>query len=57
MIELAEKMARGFNYVRVDFYNIDGKIYFGELAFYPSSGFGVYGPEWADEWLGSLITI
>lgn len=57
MIELAEKMALGFNYVRVDFYNIDGKIYFGELAFYPSSGFGVYGPEWADEWLGSLITI
>lgn len=33
MIRIAEKLARPFPCVRVDFYNIDGKIYFGELTF------------------------
>ncbi len=55
MVELAEKLSVGFPFVRVDFYNIDGKIYFGEFAFYPSSGFDNYAPEWADEWIGSHI--
>lgn len=57
MVELAERLAEGFPFVRVDFYNIDGKIYFGELALYPDSGFGNYAPEWADEWMGSLLQI
>lgn len=33
MKELCEKLASGFSHVRVDFYNVDGKIYFGELTF------------------------
>lgn len=33
MKELAAKLSEGFEHVRVDFYNIDGKIYFGELTF------------------------
>lgn len=33
MIEVAEKLAKPFPCVRVDLYNIDGKIYFGELTF------------------------
>ena len=33
MIEIAEELAKGFPEVRVDFYNIGGKIYFGELTF------------------------
>lgn len=33
MKTLAEKLAQGFEHVRVDFYNVDGKIYFGELTF------------------------
>lgn len=47
MLELAEKLARDFDFVRVDFYNIDGKIYFGELTFCPASGIGTFIPE---EW-------
>ena len=47
MLELAEKLAREFDFVRVDFYNIDGKIYFGELTFCPASGIGTFIPE---EW-------
>ena len=38
MIEIAEKIAQGFSQVRVDLYNVDGKIYFGEMTFFAFSG-------------------
>ena len=38
MIEMAETLSKGFHQVRVDLYNIDGKIYFGELTFTWSCG-------------------
>lgn len=38
IIELAEKLSSGYPFMRVDFYYIDGKIYSGELTFYPASG-------------------
>lgn len=37
MINLAEKLSDGFEHVRVDFYNVNGKIYFGELTFLHSA--------------------
>lgn len=41
MIEDAERIALDISseFLRVDFYNVDGKIYFGEITFYPTSGF------------------
>ena len=39
MIRLAECLANYFLYVRIDFYNIKGKIYFGEITFHQGSGF------------------
>jgi hypothetical protein len=39
MFEIASKLSIGFPFVRVDLYNIKGRIYFGELTFYPASGF------------------
>jgi hypothetical protein len=39
MIEIAEKLSNGFPELRVDLYNIDGKIYFGELTFTSQGGF------------------
>lgn len=39
MIEIAKKLSEDFDYVRVDLYNIDGKIYFGELTFCDAGGF------------------
>ena len=39
MIEVVEKLAQGLREVRVDLYNIDGKIYFGEMTFFNQSGF------------------
>ena len=47
MRRLAEKLSVGFPHVRVDFYNINEKIYFGELTFYHHSGFVPFEPsEW-----------
>lgn len=34
MIELCKKLSAGIPHVRVDFYESDGKIYFGELTFF-----------------------
>ena len=39
MINIAEKLSNGFPHIRVDLYNIEGQIYFGELTFYNQSGF------------------
>lgn len=45
MLKLASILSKDFEFVRVDFYNINGKIYFGELTFCPASGFGTFVPE------------
>lgn len=47
MIEIAEKLADGIKFVRVDLYNINGDIYFGEMTFFPGSGMEKFRP---DEW-------
>lgn len=39
MFEIAGRLSKGIPYLRVDLYNIDGKIYFGETTFFPQSGF------------------
>ena len=38
MIEVAEKLAVGFPFIRLDFYNIEGRIVFSEMTFTPSTG-------------------
>ena len=57
MIELAEKLSAGYPFLRVDFYEIGDQIYFGELTFYPASGFGPFVPEEWDLILGSWIEL
>lgn len=57
MIEIAENLSRGFKFLRVDLYNVKGKIYFGELTFYPAAGMGAFVPDEWDERLGELIII
>jgi len=39
MIEIAKKLASPFYFSRIDLYNINGKIYFGEITLCPNSGF------------------
>lgn len=57
MISLAEKLSHGIPFLRVDFYNIQGLIYFGELTFYPGSGFGRWTRPDIDLRLGDLISL
>ena len=38
MISLAERLSENEPFLRVDFYNVKGNVYFGELTFYPASG-------------------
>lgn len=39
MLEIAKKLSKDFIFARIDLYNIDGKIYFGEITLSPNSGF------------------
>ena len=57
MIELAETLSKGIPFVRVDFYDVAGKIYWGEMTFYPGDGFEEFEPEEWDYKLGQLIKL
>lgn len=57
MVNYAEKLSRGMFFVRVDFYEVDGKLYFGELTLYPGAGLEEFTPESYDELLGSWIKL
>lgn len=45
MIELAETISHNTVLSRIDFYEIDGQVYFGEITFYPGSGFSPFTDE------------
>lgn len=57
MIEIANKLCVGKPHVRVDLFNVDGKIYFGEMTFYSGAGFINMVDEKYSDYLASLITI
>ncbi len=57
MIEIAEKLSRDLPFLRVDLYNLDGKIYFGEMTFYPARGMDFYSPQNADKYIGELLLL
>ena len=57
MISLAEKLSADEPFLRVDFYNVNGKIFFGELTFYPASGFGSFTPNIWNLRIGDMILL
>lgn len=57
MKELASRLAEGLDQVRIDLYEIEGRIYFGEYTFYHWSGFMPFDPDSADEWMGDFYNI
>lgn len=57
MISIAEKISEGFPFARIDLYNIEGRIYFGEITFYPWSGYVQYYPDEFDLELGKYFVI
>lgn len=57
MLEIAEKLSQGMPFLRVDLYNLEGRIYFGELTFYPAAGLGYFTPDRWNLKLGELIKL
>jgi len=57
MIELSEILAKGISHVRVDWYNVEGKVYFGEMTFFDGSGFVPFDNREHDYLLGSWMHI
>jgi len=57
MKELADKLSRGFPHVRIDFYEVNGKVYFGEITFFHNSGMIPFEPDEWDWILGSWIEL
>lgn len=57
MVKFAEQLSNGTKFIRVDFYEIKNKLYFGELTFYPGAGYEEFTPFEYDEILGSWINL
>ena len=56
MIAIAELLSKGFPEVRVDLYNVDGKIYFGEMTFSANRGRMRYEKTFLEK-LGNLVQL
>ena len=57
MVRIAEILSKDIPFVRVDFYEADDHIYFGEMTFFPGSGFLAFKPKVWDERLGDWLTL
>lgn len=57
MLEIAELFSKGKFFLRVDFYEIQGQLFFGELTFYPASGFEKFEPLEYDDIFGSWLKL
>lgn len=57
MKELGGEIAKDFKYVRVDFYDVDGQLFFGEITLHHGSGFDVFVPNYYDELYGNKLSL
>ena len=57
MFDIAAKLSVGLPYARVDLYNVEGKIYFGEITLFPASGFDYNRLPEADLYFGEKIVL
>lgn len=57
MIAIAEKLSDNLPFLRVDLYNVNGKILFGEMTFYPASGMEEFKPNGVDVEIGDMLTL
>ena len=57
MLEIAAKLSEDFPFARIDLYSVAGKVYFGEITFYPWSGYMEFEPDEFDFILGEKFTL
>ena len=57
MFRIASELSKGIPFLRVDLYNSSGKIYFGELTFFPDSGWDPNRLPEIDLYFGDLVDL
>lgn len=57
MKKIASELSKDIPFARIDFYTINSHVYFGEITFYPASGFVGFIPETVDVLLGKKIML
>lgn len=57
MVEIAKVFSENIPFLRVDFYEVDGHVYCGELTFSPGSGLMHFSPDSADKEIGRLLSL
>ena len=57
MKQLASRLSEGFPHVRVDLYEVDGRVFFGEMTFFHHGGWTKFDPEEWDEIFGSWLSL
>lgn len=57
LLSLSKKLSYNIPFIRIDFYIINHRVYFGELTFYPASGLSKFEPESYDRLFGSWMNI
>lgn len=57
MFACAEELAKKEDFVRVDFYEVNDNVYFGEITFFPTAGFGGFDPKDYDAILGKMLVL
>lgn len=56
-VRLASLLSKSFPFSRIDLYEAENKVYFGEITFFPMSGFGSFKPNRYNDVLGQMITL
>ena len=56
-LSIARKLSRGLPFSRIDLYEVDGKVYFGEITFFPLSGMGKFVPNVYNRLLGDMLEL
>ena len=57
MLELSEKCSAGFPFLRTDWYEVNGRVYFSEFTFFTDAGHEPFHPDEWDEKLGAMIDL
>jgi len=57
MLEIARRLSKDFPFVRVDFYDVNNRVYIGEMTFYPWSGCVNFKPDDFDFKLGEMFQL
>lgn len=57
ILQLAEKLSQPFSFSRIDFYETDSAVFFGEITFHPDAGFNKFHDKLWDQKLGDMLTL